>query len=109
MRASREACTTLCGTKAGAEIIGGMSEDDYDLMFNKTCHGMLTEEHFSEGGAVAFFEGTSTAPKDLEAKQWLDCIENDTDPVVLPEQAFTVTKILDAIYRSAKTGKEILF
>ena len=109
VRSSREACTTLCGTKAGAEIIGGMSEDDYDLMFNKTCHGKLTEEHFSAEGAVAFFSGASSAPKDLECAQWLDCIINDHDPVVMPEQAFTVTKILDAIYKSAATGKEIKF
>ena len=109
VRSSREACTTLCGTKAGAEIIGGMSEDDYDLMFNKTCHGKLTEEHFSAEGAVAFFEGASSEPKDLECAQWLDCILNDHDPVVMPEQAFTVTKILDAVYQSAATGKEIRF
>lgn len=109
VRESREASTTLCGTLAGAEMVGGMSQDDYDLMFNKTCHGKLTEEHFSAEGAVAFFEGASQVPQDLEAAQWLNCIVNDTDPVVLPEQAFTVTRILDAIYRSAKLGKEIRF
>lgn len=109
VRSSREASTTLCGTLAGAEMIGGMSTDEHDLMFNKTCHGVLTEEHFSQGDAVAFFEGESKEPQDLEAQQWLSCIEQDTDPVVLPEQAFMVTKILDAIYQSAKTGKEIKF
>lgn len=31
-----EGATTLCGTKAGAEMIGGMSQAGYDLVFNET-------------------------------------------------------------------------
>ena len=34
---------------------------------------------------------------------------NDTDPVVLPEQALVVTQILEAIYTSAKTGQPVYF
>ena len=56
---SREAATTLCGTKAGAEMIGGMSQQGYDLVFNETTGGVLTEEHISDTGAIAFFEGNS--------------------------------------------------
>ncbi len=109
LKESREAATTLCGTKAGAEIIGGMSQDsEYDLVFNQTSYGRLTTETMSEGGSVAFFEGGGSGePKDLECEQWLNCIINDTDPVVLPQQAFVVTQILDAIYESARTGKEV--
>ncbi len=108
MKESREAATTLCGTKAGAEIIGGMSQEDYELVFNQTSYGKLTTETLSAGGSIAFFEGAGSGePKDLEATQWLNCILNDTDPVVLPEQAFVVTQILDAIYESARTGKEV--
>ncbi len=108
MKESREAATTLCGTKAGAEIVGGMSQEGYDLIFNQTSYGKLTTETLSEGGSIAFFEGEGAGePKDLEAAQWLNCILNDTDPVVLPEQAFVVTQILDAIYESARTGKEV--
>ena len=32
---------------------------------------------------------------------------NDSEPLVKPEQALVVTKILEAIYKSAQTGKEI--
>ena len=35
--------------------------------------------------------------------------ENDTDPVVLPEQACVVSEILEAIYVSAKTGEPFYF
>ena len=60
------------------------------------------------GGGVAFFEGTSGDPGYEEAKQWLLAILNDTEPLVKPEQAFTVTQILEAIYRSGETGREVL-
>ena len=40
---------------------------------------------------------------------WIDCILNDTQPLVLPEQAYAVTQILEAIYTSAKTGEAVYF
>ncbi len=39
----------------------------------------------------------------------IDAVVNDTEPVVKPEQAMVVTKILEAIYQSAKSGKAIYF
>lgn len=105
---SREAATTLCGTKAGAEMIGGMSQQGYDLVFNETTGGVLTEEHISDTGAIAFFEGsTGGTPEVKECKQWLEAIIEDKEPLVKPEQAFVVTEILDTIYKSAEQGKEI--
>ncbi len=110
MKESREAATTLCGTKAGAEIIGGMSKDGgYDLIFNKTSHGQLTVEALSPGGTIAFFAGKSDKEEVIECEQWLNAILEDKDPLVKPEQAFMVTKILDNIYKSAKEGHEIKF
>ena len=49
------------------------------------------------------------SPEALEAKQWLAAVKEDKEPLVQPEQAFVVTKILDAIYQSAETGKEVVF
>ena len=110
MSKSREAACTLCGTKAGAQQLGSMSmEGGYDLEFNQTTHGKLTETRFSEGGTIAFFEGEKTDPEFLEAKQWLEAIVEDKEPLVRPEQAFVVTKVLDNIYKSAATGKTIYF
>ena len=69
---------------------------------------MLTEEHISEGGSIAFFEGEGAGGEAVkECKQWLEAILNDTKPLVKPEQAFVVTQILDSIYKSAEAGKEI--
>lgn len=110
MKDSREAATTLCGTKAGAEIVGGMSKDGgYQLIFNKTTHGQLTEEQLSPGGTIAFFEGGSDKEEVIECRQWLEAILRDGEPLVKPEQAFMVTKILDNIYKSAREGHEIKF
>ena len=106
---SREASTTLCGTKAGAEIHSGMSYREDELIYNRGHNGLLTEEKLSLGGSPAYFAGAKAAPGYLEAKQWLEAIIGDKDPLVLPEQALVVTRILEAIYASAETGKEILF
>lgn len=35
----------------------------------------------------------------------IEAIRNGTDPITLPEQAFCVTRILEGIYTSAKTGE----
>lgn len=98
-----EARTTLCGTKAGADMADG-------LRINKAEYGSLTvtKPELSSGG-VAFYEGKSADPADIEARQWIDAVLNDTEPLVKPEQALVVTQILEAIYESAKTGKQIDF
>ena len=44
-----------------------------------------------------------------DINHWIDAIQNDTDPAVLPEQAATVTRVIEAIYESARTGETIHF
>lgn len=106
---SREASTTLCGTKAGAEIHSGMSYKEDELYYNRGHNGLLTDEKMCSGGSVAYFSGAAAEPGYLEAQQWIDAILNDKEPLVKPEQAFAVTKILDAIYQSHRIGREIIF
>ena len=98
-----EAQTTLCGTLAGADTRDG-------LRINKIEHNkMVTVLPETKSGGVAFYDGISFGPHFLEARRWIDCILNDTEPFVKPEQAIVVTQILEAIYESAKTGKTIEF
>lgn len=104
---SREASTTLCGTKAGAEIHSGMSYPKEELIFNRGRNGMLMEERDSAGGSIAYFEGGSGEPGYVEAKQWLEAVRDGTQPLVRPEQAYQVTRILETIYRSHETGREV--
>lgn len=106
---SMEASTTLCGTKAGAEIHHGGSYPQDELTYNTVEHNQLMEKTISPAGVVDFFEGGAAAEAVREQEQWLNAIINDTDPLVKPEQAFVVTQILEGIYKSAETGKEVFF
>ena len=106
---SMEASTTLCGTKAGAEIHHGGSYPQDELIYNTAEHNQLMEKTISPAGVVDFFEGGAAAEAVREQEQWLNAIINDTDPLVKPEQAFVVTQILEGIYKSAETGKEVFF
>lgn len=103
---AKEGATTLCGTKAGAEITDLMGPSGKLKVYTAKYGSLYNEEPFSAGpGSVAFFEGVGSGqPANIEARQWLLSILNDTEPLVLPEQAFVVTQILEAIYRSNETG-----
>lgn len=103
IRETGEAQVTLCGTLGGADMKDG-------LQFNSHEHGRLTTKKIALGAdGVDFFDGSVDEPHVLEAKQWIDAILNDKEPLVKPEQALVVTQILEGIYESAKTGKPVYF
>lgn len=104
---SREASTTLCGTAAGAEIHSGMSYSNNELIYNRGRNHQLMEETLSKIGGVAYFGGGGGEEGSIDCRQWLEAIQMKTEPLVKPEEALAVTKVLDAIYRSAKENKEI--
>jgi predicted dehydrogenase len=106
---SREASTTLCGTLAGAEIHSGMSHPKNELIYNRGRNGQLMEETLSPVGGVAYFGGGGGEEGVIDNRQWLETVLNNMDPLVKPEEALAVTKILDAIYKSAARNKEIKF
>ena len=101
---TREAQTTLCGTKGGADMADGLR-----FNFIEMGRPAVTKPELGAGG-VAFYSGTASAdPSVNECAQWIDAILYDKLPVVLPEQAFCVTRILEAIYTSSKTGEAVYF
>ena len=100
----REAVTTLCGTKAGADMVDG-------LRINGVRNGRqyVLKPSFASGG-VAFNDGVKgESMADREAAAWIKAVRDDTQPITLPEQAYCVTQILEGIYESAKTGKPYYF
>lgn len=103
-----EAKTMLMGTKAGADTIG---EYPNNLRINSEKFSrMYTEVPDLKAGGVAFFSGDKDVDaKDYEARAWIDHILKDSPLTTKPEQAIVVTKILEAIYESAKTGKAVYF
>ena len=99
-----EGSCVLCGSKAGISL------KNNELRINKVELGrqVVTNVDCSAGG-VAFYDGASMTPAEAEARAWIDAIVNDTEQVVLPEQAMVVSQILEAIYVSSETGKPVFF
>ncbi len=120
MIVANEAMTMLVGTKAGADmfpptgptvrVADFQSEGSLHVRVNGENNGKLYVQNYSMGaqfigsGAKEDFAGGT-----LEMKTWLDAIRHDTEVVVKPEQAYTVTRILEAIYQSAASGELVLF
>ena len=98
-----EAKCSLSGSKGGADMKNGLTINGEDL-------GTLYTKNIElQAGGVAYYDGVSESSADREARMWIESIINDTEPVVIPEEAFVVTQILEAIYESAKTGKAVYF
>ncbi len=99
-----EGSCVLCGSKAGLQI----KNDKLLINEVKLDRQQVTEVNTSAGG-VAFYAGGDSSPAGTEAANWIRAVVEDTDPVVLPEQALVVSQILEAIYTSSKTGKPVYF
>jgi predicted dehydrogenase len=99
----REAVTTLCGTKGGADMYGGL-----------TLNGVRNGRPYTlvpalQSGGVAFYSGDNEKPEVIEARVFRDAILGKGKLFVLPDQALVVTKILEGIYKSAASGKPHYF
>ena len=100
---SKEAKCTLCGTKAGADMNDGAT-------LNMAKNGELaTVNQTMKNSGADFYVNKTESPSEKEARCWIEAVINDTEPIVKPEQALCVTRILEAIYESAETGKEVVF
>ncbi|NUM48364.1 MAG: Gfo/Idh/MocA family oxidoreductase [Anaerolineales bacterium] len=120
MIVSNEAMTMLCGTKAGADMFPAsgpivrtadfQSAGGLHVRVNGENHGKLYIQNFAMG--AQFIGGSGKEDFDggaLEMSTWLNAIRHDAELVVKPEQAYTVTRILEGIYTSAATGELYLF
>ena len=115
MRKPREAMTTLCGTLGGAEQFEGeFGPGSYSYNINLPMLGRLmtiTPDapcHYSNRVPRRENELMREAPA-AEFAAWFDALKNGDKPVVRPEQALTVMRVLEAIYASAEQGKTIYF
>ena len=104
---ANEAKTLLCGTKGGADMLG----EGGALRINGEKYSKLyTEIPDLKASGAAFFEGVSDNPAEVEARMWIDHVKDDSKPLItMPEQAYVVTQILEAIYKSAATGETVKF
>jgi predicted dehydrogenase len=107
---TNEAMTQLIGTKGGADMFPPagqaskaadfVTSDAPNVRFNSEKHGKLFIQNYATGAAGPGFGGGL-----LEMTTWINSVREDKELVVKPEQAYTVTCILEAIYKSAATGQ----
>ncbi|MGI5899747.1 MAG: Gfo/Idh/MocA family protein [Christensenellales bacterium] len=102
-----EAKTILCGTKGGADMMGG--KDALRINGEKNSRLYVTTPDLGAGG-VDFFPGRSETASDREARMWIEHVLDDQKPLLVkPQEALLVTQLLEGIYESAKTGKPVYF
>jgi predicted dehydrogenase len=113
MIVSNEAMTMLCGTKAGADMFppGGpvvrtsdwQAAPAYHVRVNGENNGKLYIQNYTMGGTFLADGGKPEqfvgGMKELDV--WLKAVRGEDELVVKPEQAYMVTRILEAIYESA--------
>ena len=98
-----EATTTLSGTKGGADMHDG-------LRINGVTHGrQFVQKPDLRAGSIAFYTGESEDMNVIEQRVFTNAVRGKGKLTVLPEQAIVVTRILEAIYESARTGKPYYF
>ena len=80
------------------------------LVLNEIRNGVQVNTYPQlDAKGVAFYDGIKSNPGDLESKMFYKALADGSEQLVLPEQAFVVSQILDGIYTSAKTGKPVYF
>ena len=100
----REAVTTVCGTKAGGDM-----QDGVRINGIRGGRQYVLRPSFEAGG-VAFNDGAKgESAADREERLWIEAVRDDTEVLTKPEQGFCVTRILEGIYTSAKTGTVYTF
>ncbi len=101
---SNEAKFLLCGDKGGLDTLDGVT-----VNYVKNGRQVIAKPDMKAGG-VAFYDGADDSdPSFLDARIWIDACLGKGAQCVYPEQAYTVTRILEAIYTSAKTGQPVYF
>jgi len=84
----------LCGTKGGA-VIGGSSTKVFLQAHNRLMDLTPVPTQSSESLI------------DREIAYWVECLLEDKEPLVKPEEAAQVTRLLDLIYKSSDSGQAI--
>jgi predicted dehydrogenase len=112
MIVSNEAMTLLCGTKGGADMFPPtgpivrtgdfQSATSHHVRVNGERNGKLYIQNYEMGLPFLGSGKKENFPGGLmEMQTWLNAVRGEGELVVKPEQAYTVTRILEAIYNSA--------
>jgi predicted dehydrogenase len=85
------------GNKAGADMVGPGFENH--VRTTKIVDGKLTTTTEKIEEPVNMME--------YDLFHWIDAIQTNGDPLILPEQQAVVVRVIEAIYESARTGKVV--
>lgn len=102
--AETPALIMLCGTK------GGLDTKDNRVRLNHVVSGQQAITMVGDK-ITPYVPGYSSGPPQptKEAQIWVNALKGKGELFVTADQAFVVTRVLDAIYESSKTGKAIYF
>lgn len=93
----------LCGTKGGLDTYDGVRLNHVVAgQSSITMVGQKVPPHIPGFGG-------GEAPPSREHEIWVAALKGEGELFVLPEQAFCVTRILDAIYQSSLSGQPVYF
>lgn len=102
--ANNEAYATLVGTKGGLDTVSGQARLNH-VVASQPAITMV-------GNKVAsYIPGFSAGPAPVSKEHdiWVKALRGEGDLFVTADQAFVVTRILDSIYESSRTGKPVYF
>jgi predicted dehydrogenase len=116
MAVANEAMTMLCGTKAGVDMYPPagpiirtadlQASESLHVRVNGENHGKLYIQNFAMGSSfLANGQPERMDGGGLEMTTWMNAVREDKEVTVKPEQAYTVSRILEAIYKSAASGQ----
>ncbi len=96
---AREGVTTVCGTLAGADMTDG-------LRINGVRNGRqyVLKPEFKMGEPALGAGRRNENNAEREARLWIEAVRKGESPFTKPEEAYCVTRILEGIYESARTG-----
>lgn len=102
--ASNEATTLLAGSKGGLDTLEQIVRLNH-VVAKETAISYIGEK------IPPYIPGFSPgpAPISVEAEIWVKALRGEGELLVTADQAYMVTKILDAIYESSRTGQPYYF
>jgi len=101
-----EGKTSFCGTLAGADC----TEEGVRINGVRDGRQYVEIVNCKASRGAAYFDGVGDEDiKIREQRVWYNYLRGEGELFVKPEEAYTVSRILEGIYESAKSGKEYVF
>jgi len=99
------ASVLLCGTKGGLDNEDGVRANH--VIAGRQVDSKIASRGFRFAPPNTIDRNPMLMPHEAEAEIWVNALLGRGELFVKAEQAYTVTKILDAIYISSRTGKTL--